>query len=49
MNLTGREKEKKLGIYSGLYHCIMPSVMEYKVPWNPVELTTVFNVSSGFF
>lgn len=49
MNLTGREKEKKLGIYSGLYHCIMPSVMEYKVPWNPVELTTVFNVSAVFF
>lgn len=49
MDLTGREKEKKLGIYSGLYHCIMPSVMEYKVPWNPVELTTVFNVSAVFF
>lgn len=49
MDLTGREKEKKLGIYSGLYHCIMPSVVEYKVPWNPVELTTVFNVSAGFF
>lgn len=42
------KKEGKKAWYI-LYHCIMPSVMEYKVPWNPVELTTVFNVSTVFF